>query len=75
LGQIASGLADLTRGLGLGLTTVTNLSERHGGHSTNARALHIRTKISLDFPIQTPRGRSEILAKDVFLTDASVAPA
>ena len=75
MGQIASELADLTRGLGLGLTIVTNLSERHGRRPTNARALHKRTKISLDFPVQTPRGRSEILAKDVFLTDAGVAPA
>jgi hypothetical protein len=33
------------------------------------------TKISLDFPVATPRGQSEILAKDVFLTDLGVAPA
>ena len=35
--------------------------------------LHNGTKISLDFPVPTPNARSEILAKDVFLTDLGVA--
>jgi hypothetical protein len=38
-----------------------------------ASALHKGTKTSLDFPVPAPRGRSEILAKDAFLTDLGVA--
>ena len=73
LGQIASGLARPYEGLGL--TIVSKLSERRGGRLTIAGALHKVGKISLDFPVLTARGRSGILAKDVFLTDAGVAPA
>ena len=51
------------------------LIERHGGCLTITSALYKGTKISLDFPLPTLTGRSEILAKDVFLTDAGVAPA
>ena len=51
------------------------LIERHGGCLTITSALYKGTKIFVDFPVPTPTGRSEILAKDVFLTDAGVAPA
>ena len=51
------------------------LIERHGGYLTITSALYKGTKICLDFPVPTPTGRREILAKDVFLTDAGVAPA
>jgi hypothetical protein len=57
------------------LTIVRKLIGRHGRRLTIAIALHKGTKISLDFPVPTPSGRSEILAKDVFLTDLGVAPA
>jgi signal transduction histidine kinase len=74
-GQIGSGLTRPYEGLGLGLTIVSRLIVRHSGHLTTASELHKGTKISLDFPVPTPRGQSEILAKDVFLTDHGVAPA
>jgi signal transduction histidine kinase len=62
-------------GPGLGLTIVSRLISRHGRRLTIASAPHKGTKVSLDFPVPAPRGRSEILAKDVFLTDLGVAPA
>jgi Amt family ammonium transporter len=74
-GQIAGGLARSYEGLGLGLTIVSKLIGRHDGRLTIASTLHKGTKISLDFPVPTPNARSEILAKDVFLTDLGVAPA
>jgi hypothetical protein len=61
--------------LGLGLTIVSKLSARRGVRLTIASVLHKVTKISFHFPVLTARGRSEILVKDVFLTDAGVAPA
>jgi signal transduction histidine kinase len=63
------------KGLGLGLTIVSRLIGRHGGRLTIVSTPHKVTKVSLDFPVPAPRGRSEILAKDAFLTDLGVAPA
>ncbi len=74
-GQIASGFARPYEGLGLGLTIVSKLIGRHGGRPTIASALQKETKVSLDFPVPARRGWSEILGKDVFLTDLGVAPA
>jgi hypothetical protein len=47
---------------------------RHGGRLTIASVLNKGTKVSLDFPVPTPNGRTEILEKDVFLTELGVAP-
>jgi len=62
-------------GLGLGLIIASRLISGHGGRLTIASAPHKGTKVSLDFPVPAPRGPTEILAKDVFLTDLGVAPA
>jgi signal transduction histidine kinase len=74
-GQVAGGLARPYEGRDLGLTIVSELIGRQGGRLTIPSTLHKGTKISLDFPVSTPNARSEILAKDVFLTDLGVAPA
>ena len=48
--QIDGGLARHYEGLGLGLSIVRKLIERHGGHLTIASAPQKGTLISLDFP-------------------------
>jgi hypothetical protein len=75
LAEIATGLARPCEGLALGLTIVSKPIGRRGGRLTIASTPDKGTKISLDFPVPTPNGRSEILAKDVFLTDLGVARA
>ena len=84
--QIAGGLARPYDGLGLSLSIVSKLVERHGGRLTIASAPHIGTRVSLDFPGPLPRGQSRITANhkwaqepagcggpDAFLTDLGVA--
>ena len=51
--QIDGGLARKYEGIGLGLSIVSKLVERHGGHLTIASAPQKGTHVSLDFP--TPR--------------------
>jgi signal transduction histidine kinase len=65
-GQTASGAARPYEGLGLGLTIVSKLIGRHGRRLAIASALQKGTKISLDFAVPTPRGRSEIPQRTLF---------
>jgi signal transduction histidine kinase len=49
-GQSDGGLARCYQGLGLGLSIVSKLIERHGGHLAIASAPQQGTRVSLDFP-------------------------
>jgi signal transduction histidine kinase len=86
-GQVADGLARPYEGLGLGLTIVSRLIALHRGCLTIASAPQDGTKISLDFPVPSPRGLSKTPADcktvgkragcsgpDAFLTELGVAP-
>jgi signal transduction histidine kinase len=58
--QINGGLARPYEGLGLGLSIVSKLIERHGGSLTIAGVPHKGTHISLDFPAPRLRHHSDL---------------
>jgi len=86
-GQVDGRLARDYDGLGLGLSIVSKLVERHGGRLTIASAPHQGTHVSLDFPAPSLRERVDFSlpgkplktgsasATDVFLTELRVAKA
>jgi signal transduction histidine kinase len=87
-GQIGNGLARPYQGLGLGLSIVSKLIERHAGRLTIASAPQKGTHISLDFPAPSLTHRDGVSANreireepasggdlDAFLTDLQVAQA
>jgi signal transduction histidine kinase len=87
-GQVGNGLTRPYGGLGLGLSIVRKLIERHGGRLTIASAPLKGTQISLDFPTtslvqrDTPPANGESREEaagcadlDAFLTDLRIAQA
>jgi len=87
-GQIGDGLARPYGGLGLGLSIVHKLIERHGGRLAIASAPLKGTQISLDFPTISLAGRGAPPTNrksreepagcgdlDAFLTDLQIAQA